>query len=266
MSTLDVLRGLAADQGVPVQELPAAPKAAPAPPRDYEGTVRVEKKSPDWRRPKEALKDRSLTLENTKDATPSGKQWAWLKDGALARALTPGTRAYVKGRFAPKGEDKWRLSERLLDLSDVVALPAASAKDISAKAASALFDVELAQVSAWCDHFPTSGRRQNLVVTTTLSNKTDKPLTIKLARVFLSFGAGKEGALVSGLTLRGEDGRPSAESSLTLAPKETKKLDWRGDGLYPEGSHDKTLYVTLSLASENKTLFVRGQGDVLATQ
>ena len=131
------------------------------------------------------------------------------------------------------------------------------------------FSVALAKVDAWCDHMPAFGKtgpRQYLVVTAALANKTDKPVEIRVARVFLSFGADSEGTPVPGLSLRGQDGRPSGVTAITLEPNTTKKVELRGDGLFPENAHDKTLYVTLSLSSNNKTLFVRGAGDVLVTQ
>lgn len=268
LTSLELLRGIAADQGVVLQDIPTPPKARAQPvAQDYSGTVRVVAKSPDWRRPKEALKDRSLVLENAEDAAPSGKQWAWLKDSSIARALAPGSRAWIRGRFAPK--EQWRLTERMLDVSQVIALPSAPARQIAAKAQNEELGVALAQVFAWCDHQPTfgaAGRRQYLVVTTTLSNKTDKPLEVKLTRAFLSFAADSEGFPVDGLTLRGANGRSSGQAAVTLAPGENRRLDWRGDGLFPENAHDKTLYVTLSLSSGSRTLFVRGSGAVLMTQ
>ena len=249
LSTLDVLRGIAADQGSVQTDLPTPPSAKPAPTTQFEGTGKILPGSRLWARPGAALKDRSFQADDDKNPL-------WLTDDPASRALPVGLRAYLKGT----------VQRGTLRVDDATVFPA---KNLVAKADNSLFSVELAQVSAWCDHMPTFGKpdhRQHLVVSTVVSNKTDQPVEVKLARVFLSFKKGSEGSPVSGLSVRADNGRPSGETKIALAPHETKKLDLRGDGLYGEGAHDKTLYVTLSLSSSNKTLFVRGEGDVLMTQ
>lgn len=269
LSSLDLLQSIAAESGVPVADLPAAPKPRPVKEdRAYEGLVRVSKKSPDWRRPKEALKDRSLLLDS-RAITPSGKSWAWLKDSPLSRTLPAGRRAWIQGRFAEKGTERWPQNERMLELSDAVVLPGDSAQGIPAKAQSAGLAVEVTQVFPWCDHMPImekSERRQRLMVSLKLKNKTDKPLSVSLSRAFLSFDATSEGTLVSGLSIRGANGLPTGQTALEIASGAEVALDFRGDNLYPEGRHDRTLYVTLQFASGAENLFLRGSGKILATQ
>jgi len=248
LGDLELLRGLAADQGVPVMDLAQAPKAHAAPAtKDFEGLGTVVAKSSWWQRPKEALKDRSFLPDGSKNAL-------WLKDGPAA-----GSRAWVKGE----------VHNGVLHVSDAVVFPAKNAKDLPSKAGDAVFAAELVQVSPWCDHMPTfaaRARRQYLVVETKLTNKTDKPLEVSLSRVFFSFDKASEGARIDGLSIRGADGRASGVAKTVLPPGATLKLELRGDGLYPEGSEGKTLFVILRLSAGPDTLFVRGGGQVIATQ
>ncbi|MBI3551100.1 MAG: hypothetical protein HY077_01165 [Elusimicrobia bacterium] len=267
---LELLRSIAADQGVPVMDLPAAPRAAAAPAgRSFEGFVRVVKKSPDWRRPGDALKDRSLILEGAKELNLGSKPWAWIKDDARGRALAPESRSWVKGKFREQGSEKWRLQSRVLEIADSISFPVQKAELLPLRAQNAELSAELVQVSPWCDHMPIMSRgerRQYLVIETRLTNKTDKPLEVALSGVFFSFDAASEGVKVDGLSIRGPNGRGSGQTKITLAPGAALKLELRGDNLYPEGSHGKSLYVTLRLAAGSDSLFVRGFGQVLETQ
>jgi hypothetical protein len=256
---LELLRGIAADQGVVLADIPAAPKVKAVPvEKTFEGIISVVKKSPAWRRPHEALKDRAVV--------PDGeKKTAWIKATSLGRSLTVGSQAWIKGNFSDPAQDKFQLNSRMLDVIDATVFP----KNLGVKSDSNDLSAEMATVSPWCDHMPMIGsneRRQYLVIETKLTNKSDKPLIITLKKTFLSFDPKSPGAPVEGLTLRAANGRPSGLAAQTLDAGSTIKLQFRGDGLYPEGRHGQKLYATLELEAGGQTLFIRGSGEVLATQ
>ena len=149
-------------------------------------------------------------------------------------------------------------------------LPALAVADAPAgeRATASSFTAHLAKVHAWCDHMPImqkGERRQYLIASVTVTNKTRERLEVKLARASISFDPGAEGAPVAGLSVRGADGRPSGKTSVTLSPGAELKVDLRGDNLYPEGRHGQTLYLTLGLTAGKDRLVVRGSSRVHGT-
>ena len=138
--------------------------------------------------------------------------------------------------------------------------PAASAGALSA---------ELTRVFAWCDHMPgvipEPDNREYLVLTTTLRNNSEQPLEVRLGKAYLSFAEDELGAPSDGVSVKGPDGRPSGEKTVVLQPGETRTVQFRGDGVYPEDRHDQRLYVTLQFSAGNATLAVRNSGVVMVT-
>jgi hypothetical protein len=136
------------------------------------------------------------------------------------------------------------------------------------RATGSSFAAHLTKVHPSCDHMPImqkGERRQYLIASITLKNKTRGSQEVKLERASISFDPADEGAPVTGLSVKGADGRPSGKTSITLAPGAELKVELRGDNLYPEGKHDQTLYLTLVLAAGRDRLVVRGSGRVLGT-
>ncbi|MBI5477494.1 MAG: hypothetical protein HY906_01490 [Deltaproteobacteria bacterium] len=128
--------------------------------------------------------------------------------------------------------------------------------------------IRLTKVTAWCDHMPGFGKpggRQHLIASTTFKNKTAQPLTVTLVRAYVSFDPGREGDRVRGLALRGPDGTPGGKTSVTLDAGAEVKVEFGGVGLFPEGRHDRPLYLTLSFAAGKAPLVVRGSGRVGGT-
>ena len=258
---LELLRSIAADQGVSVTDLPPAPKAQAAPAQkdfSFEGLGTLSGKSSFWLRPKTALTNRSISFDG-KSLPHGAKPWAWIQNDAVGRSLPNAGRAWVKGQ----------LVNQVLQVSEYVLFPEKSPELTPAKAQTASLETHLVQVSPWCDHMPAPGAagvsRQHLVLKTRLTNKTDKPLKVSLARLFVSLDAKSEGVPMAGLSIRGRDGLGTTLTDIVLDPAGFLTIEWRGEGLYPEGSHDKTVSVLLQLSANGENLFVRGAGAVIAT-
>lgn len=181
-------------------------------------------------------------------------------DGST-RVLKLDTKETFEGRVWLRG----RLAGDTLKVAEFERIP----KDLGADAVGKDLEVSITEVYPWCDHMPSVGKppeRRYLVVSLKLANKSVKPRAVELARVLFSFEDATLGTAVKGLSVRGEGGMGTGETSVKLAAGKSCELQLRGDGLYPEGSEGKTLHVTLVFAAGNDRLVVRRGGKVSQTQ
>jgi len=193
-----------------------------------------------------------------------------------------------KDGFVPDGEktafrlecaEKFEVGTRLwvlgygrgnvIFVDEFLRLPKEGAKAIPKSHTAGSLSIELVSVDPWCDHMPIVGpgeRRQYLIVTLKFKNQTDLSVEIALKRSFLSLDESKEGSPVSGLSLRSKEGTGSGKTALTLKGGEERTVQWRGDNLYEEGHHQRSLYVILSFASGKEQWLVRNSGIVRVTE
>ncbi len=187
---------------------------------------------------------------------PDGAKSAWrLKTGETFAA---GTRVWLKGT----------VSDDVLAVTDFERMAEAAARDIPPTRQGDALTADFAEAYAWCDHMPImreGERRQYLVLTVKLKNRTGDALEARLARAFLSWDGAKEGDATAGISVRGKDGMGSGESTVRLDARETRSVEWRGDGLYDEGKHGRELFVTLVFAAGKERLIVRKSGAVKRT-
>ncbi len=147
-----------------------------------------------------------------------------------------------------------------------------NAGSLRASAEGPVFSAKLEKVSAWCDHMPIVGseepRRQYLIVEAVLKNNTGDKLVINLERSCISFEERRLGECVPapGLSVRdGKSGKLTGVTSLTLLRNEERVVQFRGDGVYPEGQHGKTIYVTMVFAADRELFVLRANVQVLET-
>ena len=145
---------------------------------------------------------------------------------------------------------------------------ALDARQIPKRAETHSFTAELSEVSPWCDHMPSSGpaqRRQYLIVKLTVTNHTDEPLQLSIIQAAISFDEQSQGQVVIGLSVRGENGLGTGQTTIIVSPQEEMVIDLRGDNLYDEGHHGQQLYLTLTLSSHAEQVMIRHSGSVLET-
>ena len=140
---------------------------------------------------------------------------------------------------------------------------------IPTSASAGALSVELTRVYPWCDHMPWVGpepdSREFLVLQATLRNTSDQPLEVHLAHAYWSFDEAQLGAETDKISVRGTDGRPSGVKSVILRPGESRVVQFRGDGVYPEDNHNRRLFITLQFVANDATVAVRNSGIVLRT-
>lgn len=112
---------------------------------------------------------------------------------------------------------------------------------------------------------PEPDNREYLVLSTTLRNNSDQPLEVRLDKAYLSFAEEELGQASVGVSVKGADGRPSGVKTVVLQPGETRTVQFRGDGVYPEDRHGQRLYVTLQFSAGDATLAVPNSGVVAVT-
>jgi hypothetical protein len=186
-------------------------------------------------------------------------------DGFVPDGKKEAVKLETKETFEGRVWIKGTLAKGVLQVAEFERLPKQLGKGAEGKA----FSATITEVYPWCDHMPGAGqpaKRQYLIISLTLSNKTDKALEVGLARAMFSFDAATEGPSVTGLSVRGESGMGTGETKIKLAANETKELQLRGDGLFPEGSEGKTLHTTLVLSGGGDRLIARDGGAVSKTQ
>lgn len=140
---------------------------------------------------------------------------------------------------------------------------------LSDTATAGALTVKLNGVFAWCDHmpgvWPEPDNREHLILGMTLTNTSDAPLEVRLDGAWISFNENELGTPTNGISLRGRDGRPSGVKTLILAPGETRTVQFRGDGVYPEDRHEQRLYATLQFSAAGGTAAVRNSAVVMVT-
>ncbi len=186
-------------------------------------------------------------------------------DGFVPDGRKEAVKLETKETFEGRVWIKGTLNKGVLNVAGFERLPKQLGKGAEGKA----FAATITEVYPWCDHMPSVGKppkRQYLIVSLKLTNRTNKALEVDLARTLFSFDAATEGASVEGLSVRGDSGMGTGETKIKLGAGEEKALQLRGDGLYPEGSEGKTLHVTLVLAGGGDRLIVRDGGAVGKTQ
>jgi hypothetical protein len=134
---------------------------------------------------------------------------------------------------------------------------AVAAPPAGPRATGASLTVEQHAIRANCDHMPGRTNRQWLHTSVTLTNRTRGKLEARLGRVWVSFDPATAGEEVSGLSFRGADGRPSGKTSYVLGPGAEQRLALAGYGLFPEGKHGQTLYLTIEVTAGQDRLLVR---------
>jgi len=204
--------------------------------------------------------DGRLMIATCQVAAPGGLFDA-TDNGAYAVSLAPDAVADLAGTTTPGGVvGRFRVYARRM--------PAATgAADIPTRASAGALTAELTQVYAWCDHMPSwpEQRRQYLVLHTVLTNTSDAPLEVRLDRAYLSFDASQLGTPTDGVSVMSPHGPPSGEKVVVLQPGESRAVRFRGNGLYPEDSHGKRLYVTLEFSAAGQTARVRNSDIVKIT-
>lgn len=214
----------------------------------------------------------------------AGAVWVFTQDDT--RDFQGFGRVDIGGFLADGEKSPWRLdaSERfevgmrlwvrgtvrkdLLTVKDFERMSRGGAAEIPESQRGEALEVEIQRVHPWCDHMPVRGRderRQYLLLTVRFRNRTAMDLEVRLARSFFSFDAGMEGDLVTGLSVRGKDGRGSGETTVRLGAGEVREIEWRGDNLYDEDRHGQELFVTLVFAAGQDRLLVRRSGLVQRT-
>jgi hypothetical protein len=188
------------------------------------------------------------------DRTDNGVYRVSLRSGGV----TDNAGAAATGRFI----GGFRVVARPLP-SDMPVLPPGTTA--TAGALSVSFD----RMYAWCDHMPDitpePDNKEYLVISATLRNTSDEPLEVRLDRAYISFNEHQLGAPTDGISIRAPHGRPSGRKTLVLQPGETRTVQYRGDGVYPEGHHDQRMYVTLQFSVSGATAAVRNSGVVQVT-
>lgn len=160
-------------------------------------------------------------------------------------------------RSAPTGLRRLK-GLRLGDAMD----PTSQAGDVSA---------EMNGVFAWCDHMPIvddgpANDRQYLTAAVMLTNTGSEARTVTLDGALLRFDGETKWVMTAGISLRGDDGRPTGGRTVVLQPGETRQVEFRGDRLFAEGNHDRTLNVTLVFSTpDGATLHVGGSSVVTMT-
>ena len=125
-------------------------------------------------------------------------------------------------------------------------------------------------MNPWCDHMPGIGpgpeRSQYLIVSVRIRNLSNLELPVKLSAANLSFDEKRLGDAADGLSLRGDDGMGSGRREFPLKAGEEKVVEFRGDGLYPEGRHGMRMFVALTLTAGAERFEIRGDGAVQVTE
>ena len=154
----------------------------------------------------------------------------------------------------------------------VVARPLPAATPVlppGTSAAAGALSVSFDRMAAWCDHMPgfkpEPDNREYLVISATLRNTSDQPLEVRLDRAYVSFDEDQVGAPTDGISVRSPDGPPTGQKTLVLQPGETRAIEFRGNGVYPEDHHDQRLYVTLQFSADGATAAVRNSAVVMMT-
>jgi hypothetical protein len=193
------------------------------------------------------------------DRTDNGVYTVSLRDGGVADSAATAAPPGPVGRFRPLSRNRY-LPPRPVP---------APALPISNTATAGALRVTINSGSAWCDHMPGNWpgvRRQFLILGGGMTNTSDAPLEVRLSRAFLSFEEGDVGTATDGVSVRGRDGRASGEKTIVLQPGESRAVRFRGDGLFPEDSHGKVLYVTLEFSAGGETAAVRNSYPVRVTE
>jgi hypothetical protein len=139
---------------------------------------------------------------------------------------------------------------------------------LSDRATAGALSVTFNRMAAWCDHMPWAGpepAREYLVIETTLTNTSDRPLEVTLSRAYISFDENDVGEETHGISIRSPHGPPTGVKTLVLQPGETRVVQFRGNGVYPEDRHGQRLYVTLEFTADGATAAVRNSGVVMVS-
>ena len=178
-------------------------------------------------------------------------------------------------RYPKAGQRAWVRGERTkagLHVLDIETFEHARAEDISTLSRrSGHVEVRLGEVHAWCDHMPgrDEERSQNrhLIASLTLKrtpkSTSKRAPSVTLKRAFVSFQKDDEGRLVD-LSLRGKSGLGTGQKQITLKADEVP-VQLRGDGVFPEDMHSKTLFLLLVFEVGGKREFVRTSCKVQVT-
>ena len=205
-------------------------------------------------------------LLRVKGSSAAGRRVEFVPDGSkvgyLLRlpptlSVSGGGRAWLRGGL--RGEN--------LRVTDLVAVGKKGAEKTPMATALGDLRVKLDRVYPWCDHMPVTGRqwgRQYLLVDLEITNGGTKPVELIFDPVFLSTESGRFGRRVDAVTLRGKDGAPSGRRTLRLKPGK-HALQLRGDGIFEEGLHGKTLFVTVAVRQGAEVVLVRNKGRVEVT-